>query len=1272
MSLLCAIGVILASSNVALGDPERGLNDCLEPGLGACCLNGDNCVCHSEIFCQIWGGVWYPGQECEDVVCETNCGGNCSPGETLDCNGNCVPISWIGDGYCDNGAYQHDTNTIYLDCEEFGWDGGDCAQGDVPEEPGACCLGNQTECDRFCEVLYFEDCMAGGGVFLGARTSCLDATCECPPGLIADCNGNCFPLYWMSNEACDEGAGYPINGPDHHSYYVSLGCLELACDAGDCVGLCSGACCLGNECVDFLSVIECAASGGVFLGSGSGCSGVQCSEYLMPVVLSEEIDRAQAGGAQGFFAGQVVGDGGLFALPVAQVISDGQFYPGVDVYDQTGLFMQRLLGAVPSNGMPKIELKNDVLVMVYADHIDTFRLNGVFEFEQTFAIPNVYVRAVSVHNDRLVIAGQDAGDFMPILKEWVFEQGSWVAGQVWRPVGSNVQSLDLDDSIMALSMSSSTHIYKRDGDTWAQVRQINTDGQNIDVAVHGLRVLIGESGGTTYAGGQARVWSYTNGSWVQEATLVPVDNQPGDEFGAAVAIDGDVAAVTATSHSGAAIRGGATVIFELIDGVWTQTQKIYARDAVADMGYGHDVAVTGRSVMSSWYRVENWFDSYIGVQVCSLPLSSWANPEGGVFDDDSNWVPQPPNSETAHIALPAAFDVTASGRLPVDTLRVGTSRPRFQGGAMSLGSAGSGFLHIAGSQSFTGSMTFSQDAVVDGSVVVGETNRPGLLALEPTASLQVTGDLFIDRDAEVRLPLTQSSIPLQVSGQMALEGTLSAVLPEGNEPAIGTTYCLVQASSTAAADKFPVVVLPGVGSDKYVAIEYGTGLRGGLKIIATIASTADLGDLEDAGTDVVAGRAVDIAVADFGSDGGGPDGFDDIALAIPGSPGHIMMLISDGFGGVSSQVMLTVCDDPTGLASGDFDADGQADLVFVSTSQDAVYTLVNAGASPSEMVLSSGTATSDGPVDVAVIRLAGDDEDDIIVACAGGGEVLPDGSLYGQLDIFEHAGGLFGSFGWQDSVQVQGKPGQVKPGSVGSGKGRRRAASTLGGSNELVVISEDTSGVWGEEQRLSVGNDPHDLIMQDLNADGLDDVLVGNRGSNTISVLLGASESSLDSPHIFEVGESPQSLTALDYDNDGDLDIAVRTVDGLDAPAAVSVYRNDQDSGDADLTLALEQTLHSGESVLLLGAGDVDGDSADDLVSVVDGFGIGGVVSSIEIRRVNHTACVGDINNDQVVDVNDILVVIGAFGGPDGDVTGDGTTNIDDLLLCIGQFGLCD
>ena len=47
---------------------------------------------------------------------------------TLVCNGNDVTgvETWIGDGFCDDGAYSWNGYDVYFNCPEFNFDDGDC------------------------------------------------------------------------------------------------------------------------------------------------------------------------------------------------------------------------------------------------------------------------------------------------------------------------------------------------------------------------------------------------------------------------------------------------------------------------------------------------------------------------------------------------------------------------------------------------------------------------------------------------------------------------------------------------------------------------------------------------------------------------------------------------------------------------------------------------------------------------------------------------------------------------------------------------------------------------------------------------------------------------------------------------------------------------------------------------------------------------------------------------------------------------------------------
>ena len=50
------------------------------------------------------------------------------------------------------------------------------------------------------------------------------------------------------------------------------------------------------------------------------------------------------------------------------------------------------------------------------------------------------------------------------------------------------------------------------------------------------------------------------------------------------------------------------------------------------------------------------------------------------------------------------------------------------------------------------------------------------------------------------------------------------------------------------------------------------------------------------------------------------------------------------------------------------------------------------------------------------------------------------------------------------------------------------------------------------------------------------------------------------------------------------------------------------------------------------------------------------------------------MNQDGVVDVNDILALVGAWGssGPLGDINDDGTVNVVDLIMMLKSWGPCE
>ena len=66
-------------------------------------------------------------------------------------------------------------------------------------------------------------------------------------------------------------------------------------------------------------------------------------------------------------------------------------------------------------------------------------------------------------------------------------------------------------------------------------------------------------------------------------------------------------------------------------------------------------------------------------------------------------------------------------------------------------------------------------------------------------------------------------------------------------------------------------------------------------------------------------------------------------------------------------------------------------------------------------------------------------------------------------------------------------------------------------------------------------------------------------------------------------------------------------------------------------------------------------------------------VQLAKLDCVDDNPCPADIDGDGEVDVDDILLVIGAFGttGPVGDINEDGTVDVNDVLAVVAGFGPC-
>ncbi len=92
--------------------------------------------------------------------------------------------------------------------------------------------------------------------------------------------------------------------------------------------------------------------------------------------------------------------------------------------------------------------------------------------------------------------------------------------------------------------------------------------------------------------------------------------------------------------------------------------------------------------------------------------------------------------------------------------------------------------------------------------------------------------------------------------------------------------------------------------------------------------------------------------------------------------------------------------------------------------------------------------------------------------------------------------------------------------------------------SDLRVFLGNGDGTFQAAQLYKAGNGPTSVIVTDINADGIPDLVVGNGGDNKVSVLLGIGDGTFQRTQNYGVGAYPRSLAVADFNGDGYPDVA--------------------------------------------------------------------------------------------------------------------------------------
>jgi hypothetical protein len=137
-----------------------------------------------------------------------------------------------------------------------------------------------------------------------------------------------------------------------------------------------------------------------------------------------------------------------------------------------------------------------------------------------------------------------------------------------------------------------TYVYVRSGTLWTQQAQLTAGGGAYDsgVAIDGDTVAVGRISNT----GFVNVFERSGTTWTHQAQLKMTGAKLFDNFGEAVALDGDTLVAGAPSDdTGAGADAGSAVVFVRSGTTWTQQKKLKASDEAPGNYFGSSVALMG-------------------------------------------------------------------------------------------------------------------------------------------------------------------------------------------------------------------------------------------------------------------------------------------------------------------------------------------------------------------------------------------------------------------------------------------------------------------------------------------------------------------------------------------------------------------------------------------------------------------------------------------------------------------------------------------------------
>lgn len=433
-------------------------------------------------------------------------------------------------------------------------------------------------------------------------------------------------------------------------------------------------------------------------------------------------------------------------------------------------------------------------------------------------------------------------------------------------------------------------------------------------------------------------------------------------------------------------------------------------------------------------------------------------------------------------------------------------------------------LHFFGEDSFTfltsdGALESSAASV---SLVVAPVNDAPIaledsalteedIALTLSAAFLLSNDTDIDGDA-----LQLQSVGGAVNGSVSLVGADALFVPDvGFQGEARFTYTVSDGALSATGEAL-ISIGPALCGNGLVQLateecDDGDTISGDGCSAACVVEFCGDGVINNAGAELCDDNNTD--------DGDGCD-----SDCTPTSCGNGILA---GDGACYPGIVFRVGANPIASVSGDFNQDGNADLVVANTGSNSVSVLLGDGAG-------AFAPKADFPVFASPRSMTRGDfnQDGILDLVTANGNVSSVSVLLGRSDGTFSPPAFF-------STGASTNPRSVAVGDFNQDGRDDLATANLGDPGSVSVLFGNGAGFFGIPTSLSTIGFPSFVTTADLDDDGRFDLILGDAFSGEIGVFFGSGPASFAPEVRITTGVFPDSIVVGDFNNDGVKDLAL-------------------------------------------------------------------------------------------------------------------------------------